>query len=176
MPDIKGLRLEKASEIIGNHHLKISRILSNKNRNKDYGIILSCSPDFGSYVTGNTPITLVVNNPEKNKQMPPDKLSEIILLTYSLPEGFLKHHVRVETDMFGPVIDLYNEYMKPGTEINILVPLKTKTFVNIFIDHSLVRAFIIDPWKEDSVTGDLALWESLPLQFYQPISPGLEKN
>jgi serine/threonine-protein kinase len=176
MPDIKGLPLEKASAIIDNCDLGISKIVSNVDRNQDFGVILSFTPEAGSYVTGNTPITLVVNSSEKNKIMTPDKLNTATLLTHSLAPGFLKRHVRVETDMFGPIINLYNEYMKPGVDIRILVPLRNKTKVDIFIDHHLVRTIIIDPWKEDSDTGDILLWESSPLQFYQPISPDLVKN
>ena len=176
MPDIKGLLLEDASEIIENHHLTLSQIISNKDLNQGFGIILSFTPPAGSYVTANMPVTLVVNSPEKNKQMAPDKLNSVKLVTHSLNPGFLKRHVRVETDIFGPIINLYNEYMKPGADINILVPLGLKTFFNIFIDHHLVRTIIIDPWNEDIDTGDTLLWESSPLQFYQPISPDLVKN
>lgn len=176
MPDLKGLQLEKASAVIENHHLGISRIISDVDQNQDYGVILSYTPGAGSYVTGNMPITLVVNASEKNKIMAPEKLNSVILITHSLAPGFLKHHVRVETDMFGPIIDLYNEYMKPGVDIKILVPLKKRTRINIFIDHTLVRTIIIDPWKKDIDTGDTLLWESSPLQFYQPISPDLVKN
>jgi len=176
MPDIKELLLEEATEIIGNHHLRISKIISNKDLTHNFGIILSSTPEAGSYVTENTPVTLVVNNPERNKQMAPEKLNSVRLVTHSLNPGFLKRHVRVETDIFGPIINLYNEYMKAGVDINILVPLKAKTFLNIFIDHHLVRTIIFDPWKEDYDTGDTLLWESSPLQFYQPISPDLVKN
>lgn len=176
MPDIKGLQLEKASAIINSLHLGISKIISNVDKNQDYGVILSYTPGAGSYVTGNTPVTLVVNSSEKNKKMATDKLNRAVLLTHSLGPGFLKRHVRVETDMFGPIIDLYNEYMKPGTDIKILVPLMNKTKINIFIDHNRVRTIIIDPWNKDSDTGEIKLWESSPLQFYQPISPDLVKN
>lgn len=175
MPDIKGLRLEKAAAIIKNHNLHISKIISKKDRNQDKGTILSYTPHAGSYVTGDTPITLVVNSPENNKTMDPDKLSRVIFVTYSLGPGFLKRHVRVETDMFGPIINLYNEYMKPGEAINILVPSGIHTTINIFVDHRFEKTIIIDPWKKDNDTGGLQ-WESLPLQFYQPILPGSVKN
>ncbi|WP_457551836.1 PASTA domain-containing protein [Desulfobacula sp.] len=176
MPDINGLNLKKASEIIDNLQLSIFNIISNKDLNQDYGVVLSHTPKAGSYVTAKTPITLIVNNSEKNKKMDPDKLNKFILLTHSLGPGFLKHHVRIETDMFGPIIDLYNEYMKPGEDINILVPPGIKTKFTIFIDQQFEKIIIIDPWDEDNDTGDMNLWESLPLQFYQPISPDLVKN
>lgn len=175
MPDINGLRLEKAAAIIKNHNLHISKIISKKDLNKDKGTILSYTPHSGSYVTEDTPITLVVNSPENNKTMDPDKLSSAIFLTHSLGPGFLKRHVRVETDMFGPIIDLYNEYVKPNEDINILVPSGIHTEINIFIDHRFEKTIIIDPWNEDNNTGEL-LWESSPLQFYQLILPGLVKN
>ena len=176
MPDIKGLRLKKASAIIEDHHLGISKIISSKDLNQDYGVILSYTPHSGCYVTCDTPITLVVNSSEKNKIMDPDKLNSVILLSHSLGPGFLKRHVRVETDMFGPIIDLYNEHMKPGEDINILVPSGIKIRIDIFIDHKLEKTIIIDPWKKDSETGDMILWESSPLQFYQLILPDLVKN
>jgi len=176
MPDIKGLPLKKASEIINNYQLDVSKIQSDKDMTQDFGIVLSSTPEAGSFVTRQTPVTLVVNYPEKNKQMIPDKLNSVVLITHHLTPGFLNRHVRIETDMFGPIINLYNEYMKPGVTIKILVPLKMKTFFNIFIDHKLVRTIIIDPWKKDSDTGDTLLWESSPPQFYQPISPGWVKN
>ncbi|MCP3876478.1 MAG: PASTA domain-containing protein [Desulfobacteraceae bacterium] len=175
MPDLKGLKLEKASVVVEKSRLNLSKIISNVNHKQTYGVILSQLPETGSYVTQNTPITLVVNNSEKNKQMHPEKLNRFILITHALSPGFLKHHVRVETDMFGPILNLYNTYMKPGKDINILVPAGIKTKVNIFIDHHLEKAIITDPWKEDTSTGDL-LWESSPPQFYQPISPDLVKN
>ena len=175
MPRIKGLQLEKASAIIKNNNLAISKIISDKDQSQDDGVILSFTPEAGSYVTRDTPITLVVNNPGGNRHMDPDKLNGVILLTHSLGPGFLKRHVRVETDMFGPIIDLYNEYMKPGKDINLLVPSGIKARFNIYIDHILIKTIHIDPWKKDSITGDL-LWQSLPLQFYQPISPDWEKN
>ena len=175
MPNINGLRLEKAAAIIKDHHLNISKIISKKDLNQNYGIILSYTPKAGSHVTENSTITLVVNSPENNQIMDPDKLSRLILVTHSLGPGFLKRHIRVETDMFGPMIDLYNEYMKPGEDINILVPSGIHAAINIFVDHRFERTIIIDPWKEENDTGEL-LWESLPLQFYQPILPGSVKN
>jgi len=176
MPDIDGMRLEKAAAIIKDRHLHISKIISKKDLNKNPGTILSYTPQAGSHVTGSTPISLVVNSSENNKIMAPDKLKNGILLTHSLDPGFLKRHIRVETDMLGPIIDLYNEYMKPGEDIKILVPSGIYTEINIFIDHRFEKTIIIDPWKEDNDTGDMILWESSHLQFYQPILPDLVKN
>ncbi len=175
MPDLKGLKLETASVAAQKNRMHVSKIISNTDPMKAYGIILSQHPETGSRVLENASITLVVNSSQKNKQLHPDKLNSLIFLTHTLSPGFLKQHVRVETDMLGPVLNLYNDYMKPGQDIHILVPAGTKNTVNIYIDQLLERTIIIDPWKEDISTGDV-LWESSPLQFFQPISPDLVKN
>ena len=175
MPDIKGLKLDMAADILDKYNLEASNIVSNVNQTLESGIVLSCTPQAGSYVTRDMPITLVINDSVRNRQMSPAKLNTVLLVTHALSPGILNRHVRVETDMFGPIIDLYNEYMEQGQDINILVPSGISTFINIFIDHMLVKTITIDPWKEDSITGETA-WELLPLQFYHPISPDLAKN
>ena len=170
MPDIKGLPIESASSMMNTNQLVISKILSNIDPKKDQGIVLSQDPEAGSLVTFNTPVTLTVNALKKDQAMSPDALNRLIMLTHSLEPGFLKFHVRIETDMFGPLFNLYNEYMKPGENIHILVPAGNKTNINIYIDHKLVKIITIDPWDKDNTTGDIIPWESSPLQFYQPIS------
>ncbi len=179
MPDIKGLRLEMAAGIMDDLDLGISDIASDRDPLQDMGVVLSFTPQAGSRVTKDTPIALVVNHLEKNQHMTPDRLSRSVFLTYSLEPGFLKRHVRVETDMFGPVFDLYNEYMKPGQDIRILVVPGTRANVSFFIDHTLVKTIHIDPWKADNTDntiGEPLLWESSPLQFYHVISPDWVKN
>ncbi|WP_300462476.1 PASTA domain-containing protein [Desulfobacula sp.] len=176
MPDTKGLRLERALAMIEHLDLGIPIIISTENQNQTYGSVLSSTPQPGSYVAANTPITLVVNRPGGLTLNAQETSGSLILLTHSLDPGILNRHVRVETDMFGPIIELYNEYMKPGTDIQILIPPGIKTCVDIFIDNNLERTMIIDPWNEDRHTGETLLWESSPLQFYLPISPDLVKN
>ncbi len=175
MPDLSGTEPEKASLRLEKLNLSISKIISNNDAAKPFGIVLSHLPEPGSYVTKNSPITLVVNYLEKDRQMAPERLTGSFLLRHTLGPGFLNRHVRVETDLLGPILDLYNDYMKPGEQIQLLLPANTKSLVNIYIDQELVKAITIDPWKKDHITGD-NLWESSPLQFYQQTSPDWETN
>ncbi len=176
MPKIRGSKIDTAYAFMEEHHLSIAKIVSNRDTNFDFGVILSQIPEAGSYVTSDTPIQLVVNNSDKNKIMDPKKLAGVTLLAHRLPPGFLKKHVRVETNLFGPIIPLYNEYMKPEEEINILIPSGVHAKIDIYIDHILIKTITIDPWKEDTQTGDTLLWESLPLLSYPQISPDLVMN
>jgi serine/threonine-protein kinase len=179
MPDIRGLRLEVAAGTLKTLRLDISDIVSDRDPLKEIGVVLSLTPEAGSRVTKDTPITLVVNNPEKNQHMSPDALNRSVFLTHSLEPGFLKRHVRVETDMLGPALDLYDEYMKPGQDIRVLVVPGIRARVSFYVDHTLVKTIHIDPWKADNTDntiGDPLLWESSPLQFYHPTSPDWEES
>ncbi len=162
--------LQTAASVIETCHLQIANIMSGMEARKDPGIVLSQDPEPGSYVTAWTPIVLTVNGSKKNQTMSPKALNHMIMLTYPLAPGFLNFHVRVETDMLGPRINLYNEHMKPGENINFFIPAGKKVHIDIFIDHKLVKTIISDPWDMDHITGDTLLWESSPLQFYQPTS------
>lgn len=175
MPDLTEMDIENARSELIKQNLEISKIISDTQARQPYGMVLSHQPKSGSYVTQDTPITLVVNYSQKDRQMNPEKLSGMILLTQFIEPGFLKRHVRVQTDRLGPMLDYYNDFMKPGEEFYLLIPTNKKTLVNIFIDQTLIKAITIDPWKKDNITGDI-LWESLPLQFYPPISQNLEMN
>ncbi len=176
MPKIQGSKIDKAYTFIEDHNLSIAKIVSNRDTTFDFGVILSQIPEAGSHVTSDTPIQLVVNNSDKNKVMDPKKLTGVMLLTHSMSPGFLKKHVRVETNLFGPIITLYNEYMKPEKDINILIPSGVHANIDIYIDQILIKTITIDPWKKDTETGDTLLWESLPPQFYPQISPDLVMN
>jgi len=135
MPQITGLKIDKVYTFIEDNNLSIAKIVSNRDTDFNFGVILSQVPEAGSHVTSDTPIQLVINNSDKNKEMDPKNLTGVQLLTHRLAPGFLKKHVRVETDLFGPIITLYNEYMKPEEDINILIPSGVHAKVDIYIDQ-----------------------------------------
>jgi beta-lactam-binding protein with PASTA domain len=158
MPDLKGRSLNTAVSLLENRHLPVSKIGSKVNPKLAQGLILSQTPEFGTKVFPSTLIELIVNNTRDGLVLDPRDLRGLILVSHRLAPGFLKKHVRVETDYLGFPLDLFNEYFKPGKDINILIPAGIKTKIKIFVDHELVKTRIIDPWKQDNDTGEL-LWE-----------------
>lgn len=170
MPPLTGLSLESASQKANLHDLKIAKVVSDVNPQKKQGYVLSQTPQAGEYATTDTPVALVVNSSVKNRTISPDQLGSFYLLTYILPPRFLKSHVRIESDMFGSFLDLYNTHMKPGQRINLLIPAGNKTRINMFIDHKIFKTLTIDPWEKETITGESIPWLLSPLQFYQPIS------
>lgn len=182
MPDLSGARLENASTLIEKSDLKIKKIVSRIDPSASQGIVLNQHPDKGSMVTRDTPVSLVVNDSISHRQITPDHLNGVIFLTHTLAPGFLKYHVRVEIDMFGTLLNLYDEYMMSGEDIPLLVPSGMKTKINFYIDHQWLKTIFIDPWDKNvpfninNFTGEDNLWELSPPPSYLQISPDWEKN
>ncbi len=158
MPDLEGMYLEDAISLVEKQDLPVSRIHSKTDSNLAQGVVLSQIPEFGRPVSPNTSIELTANNTKAGLKMKPENLKGLILVSYSLDQGFLKKHVRVETDILGFPLDLFNEYFTPGNDINILIPGNIKTKIKIFVDHELVKTKTIDPWNRENDSGEL-LWE-----------------
>jgi beta-lactam-binding protein with PASTA domain len=158
MPNLSGLSLNAAVNLLESRDLMVSKIASKTDPNSARGVILSQRPEFGKPVLPFTPIELGVNNTREGLVLAPEDLRGLILVSYSLAPGFLKKHVRVETDFLGFPLDLFNEYYTPGKDINVLIPAGIKTKIKIFVDNELVKTKLIDPWEQDNDTGEL-LWE-----------------
>jgi len=175
MPDYLGSLVNPAAQDIENRHLQLYQIKSQWDVTKIPGQVLSQEPLFGSPVTRNDKITLTVNHSDQNRIMNPEKLNQTVLLRFSISPGFLKSHVRVETDFFGPIFDLYNNFLAPGEDVNLLIPSGKKASVNIYIDNQLENTITIDPWNQEASTGDIS-WDLLPLHFYPQTFQNLGLN
>jgi beta-lactam-binding protein with PASTA domain len=176
MPDLSGLDMNSAYTLIQSHQLTLGSVTSRFHKNKTIGRIIGQKPDPGHYVTGLNPIELVVNDVRQNQTFQPQKLKGVRLVSYRLPPGFLKKHVRVESDLFGPVLTLYDEFMKPEEEISLLIPGGIKTQIDIYIDHNFFKTITIDPWSDTPGAGEDLLWESLPPLSYPLILHNLETS
>lgn len=155
MPDLKGLALHDAVDRVRTLQVNVDAIRSRATTAGSPGLILDQSPGFGSRVSPHDPVTLYVSAARKNLEMNPEALQGLILVSYALPPGFLKKHVRVETDLLGFPLDLMNEYVKAGTDIKVLIPAGIKTKVSIFVDQELIKTETIDPWHQGDDTGEI---------------------
>lgn len=148
MPDMEGLPLSMAIARAGRYGLTISAVRSDAAPGNAPGLVLHQDPAFGSPVFPKDTITLTVQQDRDNPLLHPATPRAMTLVSHSLAHGYLKRHVRVETDMLGFPMDLVNEYMKPGTDINILIPAGIKTIVAIFVDQELIEIQSVTPWNE----------------------------
>jgi eukaryotic-like serine/threonine-protein kinase len=158
MPDLLGTPLERASELLEANNLQVFEVTSDVQPGIARGLIIRQSPEFGNFVNKTSKITLFVNNSEADREMDPESLNGVIAVKHLLKPGFLKKHVKVEADLFGTTMVLYDNYAKPSEEILVLIPSGIKTKVNFYIDNILIKTRAIDPWQENNTTGEIT-WE-----------------
>ena len=149
MPDFKGMAVDQTLDLLQKMNLSPSAIESRHSPHSPPGIILSQSPEPGAPVARDSKIRLFASLDRQGLKLNPDRLKGVIRVSHPLPMGFLKRHVRVELTMHNTRFDLFNEYFKPGTTINVLIPAGIKTKINIFVDHELVRTKVSDPWETE---------------------------
>lgn len=160
MPDLAGISLDQASDRLEALSLSTEEIRSEFDTRRPRGTVLRQSPEFGTLMLAGAGVRLVVNNPQTGLVMPPAQLREMTWVSFPVPPGFSNRHVRVVTDLFGRDTEFYNGFMKPGKNINLLIPGGIKTKIRIFIDHRLVDTRHIDPWNRK------VPWASWTWNFY----------
>lgn len=175
MPDFTGHSFLSAQIRIEDNGLKIFQVKSAFNPDKPMDVILSQTPLPGAKINSDSDIFLVINQNIDHKIMAFENQDRLYYLQFNLEPGFRKRHVRVETDLFGQAVDLYNKFVTPGQVVTLLVFAVEKNDVNLYIDQKLERTITIDPWKKRVVTGENT-WELLPPPFYQQILQDLEMN
>ncbi len=153
MPDLEKLYLDRAAARIETLALSLDKIQSEFDPRRSEGMVLKQEPAFGTLVLTGAKVSLVVNqarDQEKMNPMDPNALKTLTWVSYTLPPGFSNRHVRVVTDIFGQETDAFNGFMKPGKNINLLIPGGIKTKIRIFVDHRLKTIRDIDPWRQSA--------------------------
>jgi len=136
MPDLGNRSVDDAIVLIENSNLALGEIKSIYHKNSPANTVIGQEPPAGSRVTEGTAVHLVVNRlPEKADRT----FSETGgFIRYRVKAGFLKRHIRVQMDGYGVTDDLYNEYVRPGEEICVLVPSSGESTVIVFEDDEIV--------------------------------------
>jgi len=153
MPDLEKLALDRAAARIEALGLSLDKIQSEFAPRRPEGLVLKQEPAFGTQVLMGTRIRLVVSHGRASGEtntMDPDTLKTPTWVTYTLPPGFSNRHVRVIMDIFGKETDAVNRFMKPGKNINLLIPGGIKTKIRIFVDQRLKTIRDIDPWSQST--------------------------
>ncbi len=138
MPELKGLALEKALGQLDSLGLNIGRVDSVHRSRMQNNIIVEQKPRSGYYVRQNQAVNLTVNRPDMEAGAD-IRESERVLFRYQVPAGILKQHIRIELEAFGSTSMVYDQLMKPGREIWLLVPMYTDAAVFLYKNDSLVK-------------------------------------
>ncbi len=145
MPDLVGAYLDEAVFSLESMHLKVGQIKYSLNEGKPKNIILRHKPLAGYPVRGDSPVNLFVNQASaKTRPAPLGADNGVGLFMYSVKSGYLKKRIQIRVDAFGTRIDFFNDFVKPGREIWVLIPMNHDAVVSLYQDNELIRTEIYD--------------------------------
>ena len=147
MPEIEGMSLEKSLLMVERTNLKIGEIRSRYDKRRPRNIVVDQEPPAGYRVIEGTPVNLVVNR-ESGKPLGSHLQQSLYgsLLQYQVKDGFLKKRIRVELESKGSFADIFDDFLKPGGNLWILIPRNRDTTVFIFEDDKLVQTRLYEAW------------------------------
>jgi serine/threonine-protein kinase len=145
MPDLIGLSLNSAITMIESIDLVLGEITTHFYENKPLNTIVGQELLSGYRVTQGNAVNLVINRkPVKRGRKYLKESREGGLFRYRLKDGFLKRHIRVRLNSFGVSADLFDDFMKPGEEIWLLIPSHNNATVFLYEDGELLKTFVYD--------------------------------
>ena len=147
MPDLVGLTIDEAFLMIEKSNLGVGTIRSRLDRQKPRNNIIRQEPPAGYRVVEKSPVHLVINRPPgKTAKSRIHRPLFGSLLQHQVENGFLKKRVRVEMENPGGSNQIFDDYIKPGEQLWVLVPRDRDAMVLIFEDDELVRTQIYEAW------------------------------
>jgi serine/threonine-protein kinase len=147
MPELAGLTLDKAVLMIEKTNLMVGEIRSHFDKHKPRNMIINQEPPAGYRIRENSPINLVINrHPGKTvgAHLRPPLYGS--LLQHRVKNGFLKKRIRVELESEDGTVDIFDDYVKPGEEIWVMVPRDQDARAFIFEDDELVKTQMYEAW------------------------------
>jgi serine/threonine-protein kinase len=145
MPDLIGLSFNTAVTMIENIDLVLGEIKTHFHEGKPLHTVVAQDLPSGYCVIQGSTVNIVVNR--RSVQKGQNYLNEsqgVSLFRYRLKDGFLKRHIRVSLNSFGFSADLFDDFMKPGEEIWLLIPRKNDATVFLYEDAELLKTLVYD--------------------------------
>lgn len=147
MPELIGLSLEDALQSIEKAELVIGEIKSASQKNKPRNSIVRQSPTPGDRVIALSPVSLLINRePQKERSGQPDEQATGSLFSHRLDNGFLKRHIRISLNSAGFTNDIFDDFVKAGEEIWLLIPRDQEATVFLYENDQLIRTQTYDAY------------------------------
>ena len=145
MPDLRGRFLDDAIPLIENNNLVLGKITSVFYNNKPLNSIVAQDPLSGYCVAQGSSVDLVVNRKPGKKgygYLPGFQGSS--LFRYRLKDGFLRKHIRIVLNSFGVSNTIFDDFMKPGQEIWLIIPGNNNATVFLYEDGQLIKTKVYE--------------------------------
>ena len=143
MFNLQGLSIDEAILRIEASNLRVGQIKAQQQPRRAPNTILAQEPLPGHRITVGTAINLIVNKPtQAYASTYVDNTNRINLFRHRLDNGFLKKQIRIRLDSMGMTSTLFNELVRPGEEIWLVVPKQENATVFLYEDDELIKTKI----------------------------------
>jgi serine/threonine-protein kinase len=146
MPELTGLPLDQAVFMIEKANLVVGDIGSRYEAPKPHNAVLSQEPKAGFGAFANAPVHLVINRPVSDLEGDRRRPLYGSLFQHRIGTGFINKHVQVELEKLDETTEIFDDYIKPGAEIWVLIPRDKDATVFVYEDDELVRTRIYRAW------------------------------
>ena len=139
MDNLRGLSLNEAVYLIEKNSLVVGNIKYAYDSTKPEHTIIDHSPKYGYRVAEKALVDLMVNqNPSQSQSTAGFNAPMQSVFNYRLASGFFKKRVQVHLDIGGVVGEIYDNLLKPGKDVWLVIPSHTKATLFCYVDGELV--------------------------------------
>ena len=147
MPDLAGVSLDQALLEIERTHLVLGSIESRVEKNLPRNSVIGQEPPAGYRISQRSPINLIVNRPPGREAVGRHlKPMYGSLLQHRIENGYLRKRIRVDLHNNDTTTNIFDDYIKPGEELWVLVPRETDATAFVYEDDRLVGTHHYDAW------------------------------
>ena len=146
MPDLAGLTLEDALQSLEKASLIIGELKSAYQKNKPRNIIVEQEPESGHRVIIGSTVSLLINREPKKERSGKYGQTTGSLFSYRLESGFLNRRIRVSLNSAGFTNDLFDDFVKAGEEIWLLIPRDKEATLFLYENDKLIKTQTYEGW------------------------------
>jgi beta-lactam-binding protein with PASTA domain len=136
MMDLSGMVLNQAVNTIEQHRLVLDSVDYADAPGLAQQTVIGQNPPAGHPVPSRSGVqlTIVRSSPSNDTDLYGDRA----LFRHRVPEGFIRQRVRVRFSRATISLDIFDDYVKPGREIWLLVPDMAPATIFVYLDDQLI--------------------------------------
>jgi serine/threonine-protein kinase len=143
MLDLKGLGLDQATAAIEKNRLVLGNVTTVSDASMADETVTGQIPEAGYRVDAGALVDITISRRAGSRS--PFASSSTQLFRHRVMNGFLRQHIRVRINRPGASFDLFNDFVRPGREIWLLVPKDVTTTLFLYLDGFLAKTEHYDP-------------------------------
>ena len=139
MPDLRGLLLDEARRKLEEVGFSLGAIKTVSLEEQPVDLVVRQEPLSGYRVTEGSRVNLVINRPVNREEELLKRFSGTSIFRYRVNNGFLRKHIRALVITYGMTVTLFDEFVKPGVEIALIIPFNPDATLFIYEDDLLLQ-------------------------------------